>query len=59
MKIVVLKLIGQNRQVARERLPALDKTITAQTVYDEILQEITQLEHDENEKLNVRVLISR
>ena len=29
------------------------------TVCDEILQELTLLEHDENEKLNVRVLISR
>ena len=41
------------------RLLALDKTITALTVCDEILQELTQFEHDENEKPNVRVLISR
>ena len=43
--------------VLRFILLALDKT--AQTVCDEILQELTQLEHDENEKPNVRVLISR
>ena len=34
-------------------LLAVDKT--AQTVCDEILQELTQLEHDENEKPDVRV----
>ena len=38
--------------ICARRLLALDKTITAQMVCDEILQELTQLEHDENEKPN-------